>query len=358
MQGETLAALGDSLRREFQDMLNLPLPSLAELTGDDLIDALDGQLQGLAAWLTSTALSVALPPEVSDAPAEANERTAAAWTRPTSGVGELGGGTAAQIRPPEFANRRPPFEDAQRPSAAARLTTAPLPLSAAQTPPKPNTEQLRAVRQHPAADANQPQPQRRPQSAAPSSSTDVLPMGVVQGGAPAASEGQIALLQNSERQPFATPPQSEARTRQSFEPEIPAAAKSSPQPARGAGGFTVTRNLHDLARLLTSSEGHALDELSAVRTAPESDEAASLPVFGDQQRDSAAFVAAPAQQPTAPEYLDDPPSGVRVYEVQTPAAQPNITESHAPEPPELDMDSLLDALARSVAEDYRRFYGS
>ena len=62
MHRDALAALGESLRREFQDLLHHNEAALADLVEEtqQLLASLDSQMQALAAWLTSSSVAAAL----------------------------------------------------------------------------------------------------------------------------------------------------------------------------------------------------------------------------------------------------------------------------------------------------------
>src|SRR5436305_11476672 len=80
MHGDALAGLGEALRRELLDLWSGPA-ELAGLAGDArrLLATLDGEMQALAAWLTSSSIAVDLPGDVSPPPEEAGPARPAPW---------------------------------------------------------------------------------------------------------------------------------------------------------------------------------------------------------------------------------------------------------------------------------------
>src|SRR5947209_15092938 len=80
MHGDALAGLGEALRRELLDLWSGPaeLAGLAEDTRR-LLATLDGEMQALAAWLTSSSIAVDLPGAASPPPEEAGPARPAPW---------------------------------------------------------------------------------------------------------------------------------------------------------------------------------------------------------------------------------------------------------------------------------------
>jgi hypothetical protein len=101
--------------------------------------------------------------------------------------------------------------------------------------------------------------------------------------------------------------------------------------------FTPARSLHDLVRLLSTESGEAAPSLGP-----------AVPTRSEESRSDRPATFPPTFQ--AQESRQTPPEGS--------SADP----TSAPSPPggtaEVDVEPILDALARSVAEEYRRFYGS
>src|SRR5436305_1254706 len=111
MHRDDLAGLGESLRRELQDLVVGGPAALADLEADArrLLALLDGDLRELGDWLTSPAIEVDLPEEADEAPetAAAPESVAAARRAPERGAREADGqglaGTGREGAPPDWA---------------------------------------------------------------------------------------------------------------------------------------------------------------------------------------------------------------------------------------------------------------
>jgi hypothetical protein len=367
MQGETLAALGESLRREFQEIFNIPLPSLAELTNDDLLNALDDQLQTLALWLTSATLSIT-PPQVLMQDETAEESVPRSVLQPPmhppSGAQAHNQVTVGTVQNREASKIGPSGQQVSSNAPSAQVERAPQPST--QTRFQPPAESSSGLSEQNSSSTFSEE------TSPPVESSVQLPVS-------RPSESPVLYAQPAGEQRLAPVPAvaprvpSRSTTGEAAPPKVvepqgqPTRESERNRPAFSPAGFTATRNLHDLARRLTSSDGAPFSERDFNATVPVADESASAPTpEALNPIDAARGVEMPHNAaPTPHEAVREQPSPVRIYDVvpSTPTTVTSVSAANlSPETPsqasEIDIESLLDALARSVAEDYQRFYGS
>lgn len=367
MHRDALVALGESLQREFQDLLHKNEVTLTDLVEEAqrLLASFDNQMQALAAWLTSSSVVESLPSAV---PREAVAVGTQPALPPTSWRA-----LPVTAHRPTVESGAPLLQDAPR-KAAARPDALPLDSQTSEVPDvmgtrlssRPPSARLAAPAVFPpAADTVAP-----PYSDAVLADTPPF-MVSAPGGAPQAllmTAFQVeragkaeALLETAE---YAAVP---------GEVVLPAVSVPS---QTGLEPFTAAKNLHDLTRFLATGEPTAASP--AVTAASENGTAAASAAAGSATPEAEHAVVWPDTRGLATLLLQEEES-LRVAQeerlVPVPAIGPgnslppdlvrdhNTTGAMAmslPQTggPEMDMESLMEALARQVVEDYRRFYGS
>ncbi|MBW8873917.1 MAG: hypothetical protein JF614_03060 [Acidobacteria bacterium] len=353
MHRDALAELGESLRREFQELASDDPAALADLAEEAqrLLATLDGEMQALGAWLTSSSIAVAvdLPDAAPPSPEEAGPVRPASWPA-AAPLAWLRSGDSARSQ-----GRDAPWGTPRGVSEAER-TVQPAPSAPVGRLYSGNTLSRPPLREEPAA---------------------FQPAAAARLETPAGGAGPGA--------------------------GVP------PQPP--AGAFTPVKNLRDLARWVREAslgedeaEGEGEPEAAplfepAFTITAQSDEAESgaaregrqaagqrLPASPEVRRPTAVLaqlaqdVAPPLPlpsrsvqssqsiSPSPPSFQSQErapaglPSAVAgVSQAPLPAGSPAGERTLTPPPgeaAEVDVESLLEALSRSVADEYKRFYGS
>jgi hypothetical protein len=405
MHRDDLADLGESLRRELLDRVSGAPAALAGLEEDArrLLAILDGDLRELGAWLTSPSLEIDLPEEADEAPRRA---TAAPATRAAARAPERGGHRADGQGRAGMLTDGAPRDLAPAAPLAMAVSGAPQQQQPAGTfAPVKSLRDLaqwvretsmgegeleRSERENPpfsvgvgglvparvseeSGDKLQDRPRERP-----------LPPGIEipgyqQPSRPGLSPGSGATVgspgfHSRAGEDARGAPEDEDFTGAGLVPARVEAGRGRP-PLRGWPSFdplqeanpslpsspppTGREGLQDILRLFSPSspvrsggrpgeegrgdEGQATEDADA----PERDGARLSEPDWDKLRPDVPPTYFQSNAPAPP-----PPA----VSAASPAGEP--TPPPFPEAPEVDVESLLEALARSVADEYKRFYGS
>ncbi len=365
MHRDALAALGESLRREFQELLHTNEAALADLVeaAQQLLDSLDSQMQALAVWLTSSSVAAALSSTAS--PPGEDVTVEPPMSLPLDSWRALPA-TAAHRPMPE--NGAQSLLDASR-NGVERQGDLPVTSQTSGTlhvrgtmvyPPAPSAV-LAAPAVSPIAAVVAPK-----RGAAAPPDTPPRSVSLTRGESEAPQRIEAHGEQVGKADGLMEIPEYAAVPGEVVLPEV---SVSSPT---AIDSFAPVKNLHDLTRFLaideraaaaaTAAPGNGAVSAAAGSPTPGETHAvgltdarrlATLPV-----QDGASLLGAQVARPVQPPAVgpgnslqqdlrrEDHPTGA--WAVVPPQA----------EGPEVDLESLLEAVARQVAEDYRRFYGS
>lgn len=365
MHRDALAALGESLRREFQDLLHNNEAALADLVEEaqQLLASLDSQMQALAAWLSSSSVAAALssaasPPGEDVTVGQQTSLPPDSWralpvTVAHRSTAESGAQSLldASLKAVE---RRGDLPFARQTSGAhnVRGTTvyprAPSAMRAVPTVP-------------PVADVVAP---KRGTAVPP----DIPPLTVssTRGESKAPQMIEAHGEQVDKADVLMDTPEYAAVPGKVLLPELSVPSPTAIDP------FAPVKNLHDLTRFLAIGDGAAASSAAtaasgngaAAAGSPASGEARAV-VLTDARRFATFSVQEGASLPVAQEArpVQPPAAGPGNSLQQGMLREDNPTGAWVVIPPqaagpEVDQESLLDALSRQVAEEYRRFYGS
>jgi hypothetical protein len=395
MHRDALTDLGESLRHEFQELYHHHGAALADLVGDAhrWLETLDLQVQALAAWLTSSSVAAALPLDASLAMEEVAsaahtslpaDAPAVSLVQATpSPVTDLGALTARDTLTDGVdlsqglpcADETPTADRTRSTTVSTGLTTVPQSDSQAHraSDTAAPTAQI-AAPQHQSSDALEPsiRPMTSPEHQDLASTATGGELNAQHLAAGYGDESVRGEASRRGRRAASTTPEEALRDDGERTEFSPPGGVLPPQTV--AAGFTTVKNLHDLARLLsigdpepavplesptsTQSEGTDAGASSGTPSAPE-----HLPWSVDPWRPMTS--QAQDDEALAPdEAAARPTSAVRgkgVRQERLPGESDADERAATPSQEgvsEDDMESLLDALSRRVAEDYRRYYGS